>query len=162
MSVLGDSRTKGGPGIIPAQDHRPDIQLEKRTCHVATRVVDLSDDFVRDHIDDSTLRGDVQGLSVWALDGSNTAPRPCVMWRHAWPAIVEEFGDGDLEEPPPADSFPSFPGTPGGDGTGPFTPGGGDGGWIPGNVTADPRQGRSGAGIPPVSQPVGPSGWAVR
>src|SRR5262245_62782023 len=102
MAKLGDSRTLEGPGLIPAQDHRRDIDVEKRAAHVAVRVVDQTEDFVRYHIDDEELRGDVQGLSVWALDDRNTAPRPCVMWRHAWPSMVEEFGDAYTEEPPPA------------------------------------------------------------
>lgn len=160
MAKLGSSLTLEGPGIIPAQDHRPDIDIEKRACHVAARVIDMRDDFVRYHVDDEELRGDVQGLSVWTLDDRSTSPRPCVMWRHAWPSMVEGFGDAFTEEPPPADAFPSFPETPGGGG------GGGSDSWTPGNVTLDPRARPifGIGGVPPGSQPIAgkpaiPPGW---
>jgi hypothetical protein len=122
MAKLGSSLTLEGPGLVPAQDHRPDIDLEKRATIVAVRVIDQTEDFVRYHIDDEELRGYVHGLSVWGLDDRGaTRPQPCVVWRHAWPSIIEEFGDADLEEPPPPDAFPSFPSTPGAGGS--WTPG---------------------------------------
>jgi len=111
---LGDSRCMDGPGIVPAQDHRRDIELDVRSARVAVRIIDSRTDPLVRHIYEDGTQGDIQGLSMWALDGRNTVPRPCVMWRHAWPSMVEEFGDSLTEEPPPADAFPSFPSTPSG------------------------------------------------
>jgi hypothetical protein len=159
MPKLGDSRTMEGPGLIPAQDHRPDIDLEKRACQIAVRIVDQTEDFVRYHVDDEELRGYVHGLSVWGLDDSgSTSPQPCVMWRHAWPSMVEPFGDAYLEEPPPADAFPSFPSTPGGGSAGSLD----RGGWSPGgggNVVIDPRQRIGGSDSSNTGGPNAPGGW---
>lgn len=122
MPKLGDSRSMEGPGIVPAQDHRVNVRPSERSSHVATRVIDtMEEDGVRYHVDDRELRGDVQGCSVWEIDDKSTSPRACVMWRHAWPCVVREFGDGYTEDPPPPDSFPDFVG-------GPSTPGSGSGG----------------------------------
>ena len=119
---LGDSRRTMGPGIIPAQDYRKDIELDTRNLLIACRVIDRKIDPTLRYTLDETLTGDVHGLSVWEVSDSSTNSRMCAMWRHAWPCVIYEFGDGYTEDPPPPDAFPEF--TPGG-GTGAQTPGGG-------------------------------------
>lgn len=125
MSKLGVSDSLEGPGVVPAQDHRPDVEIDKLAAHVVCRILDVTDqDFVRKHVYDETLLGDERGLSVWELGDlpggyGNQGGRTAVMWRHAWGCATQEFGDGDIEDPPSPDPYLEV--TPGG-GDGPSTP----------------------------------------
>lgn len=166
MPFLGDSRALEGPGIIPAQDHRDGIAVDARAGRIAVRIVDLREDPLPRHVHDERLQGDIQGLCVWTLNDNARYARECVMWRHAWPAMVKPFGDAATEEPPATDSFPVFTGDAGG----PSTPVGGSGGGssgVAGEISADWRSSKANSGgwspgalgfkgtVP------GPSGWSV-
>lgn len=107
---LGDSRTMEGPGLIPAQDHRPQIGADARALRIAVRIIDrrpASD--LAAHVQDEEIAGDIQGLAVWRQEGTR---RPMAVWRHAYPCVVLLRGSGI-----------DGPVTPSGDtGWGPTTP----------------------------------------
>lgn len=72
---LGDSRSLEGT-IVPAQDHRPGIDVDLRASEICVRIMDR-DDEGRDR-DEPELRGNRRGISVWEGQDDRI---PCPQWR---------------------------------------------------------------------------------
>jgi len=86
---IGDSRTKGGPGILPLQAHDPRWKIEERPSVLAYRIrtrLDAIDQFGHWVQEDGTL-GDILCAVHWPK-----ASRVISGWSWAWPSIVGKGG----------------------------------------------------------------------
>lgn len=99
MPYLGDSRHHLGPGIVPAQDHRPEsrVPLAHRSALLATRIIGRDDSTgqLGHHRYARETLGDVIGAMLWPHSGAGAAhvaggasERKTPAWSWIYPSVT--------------------------------------------------------------------------